>query len=258
MGDRGTNNYKVRAVQRAARILASLDDRHPERTLAEIARVTELPKSTVFRLLVTLDSCGFVEQTVDGERYRLGLHLASLGLMALRRLSIRREALPLMTQLAERFKETCSLGVFDQGSVLDIEVVRGGHVLTVNSEVGGRLPVHCTASGKALLAFLPPEVVESVLAEPLEVCTENTITSSSQLRTELELIRKRGYAVDDGEYGVGVRAVAAPISDIDGDVIAEISIPGPSARLTPDRVPEIARALIEVADAISGKHRYGA
>ena len=255
MGDQAANNYKVRAVERAARILASLDDEHPERTLAEIARVTELPKSTAFRLLVTLEGCGFVEQTADGDRYRLGLRLASLGLMALGRLSIRGEALPLMTRLVERFQETCSLGIFDQGTVLDIEVVRGDQVLTVNSRVGGRFPLHSTASGKALLAFLPRAVVESVLAGPLEACTENTITSPAQLRKELELIRERGYAVDDGEYGLGVRAVAAPISDIDGNVIAEISMPGPSARLTPDRVPGIAQALIEVADAISGKRR---
>jgi DNA-binding IclR family transcriptional regulator len=258
MGDQATTDYKVRAVERAARILASLDDEHPERTLADIARVTGLPKSTAFRLLVTLNSCGFVEQTADGDRYRLGLRLASLGLMALGRLSIRRDALPLMTQLVERFRETCALGIFDQGSVLDIEVVRGDQVLTVNSQVGGRLPVHCTASGKTLLAFLPPAVVEAVLAGPLEVFTENTITSPPRLRKELALIRERGYGVDDEEYGVGVRAVAAPISDIDDNVIAEISMPGPSARLTPDRVPGIAQALIEVANAVSGKRRQGA
>lgn len=253
MGDQAPNSYKVRAVERAARILASLDDEHPERTLAEIARATALPKSTAFRLLVTLECCGFVEQTADGDGYRLGLRLASLGLAALRRLSIRREALPFMTQLVERFKETCSLGIFDRDNVLDIEVVRGDQVLTVNSEVGGRLPLHSTASGKTLLAFLPPPVLQSVLARPLEACTDNTITSPARLRKELALIRERGYAVDDGEYGVGVRAVAAPIWDINGNVIAEISMPGPSARLTRDRVPAIAKALIEAAEAISRK-----
>jgi DNA-binding IclR family transcriptional regulator len=257
MSAEGTNDYNVRAVERATRILASLDDEHPERSLAEIARATELPKSTVFRILVTLDNCGFVEQTSDGERYRLGLQVAYLGLAALQRLSIRREALPLMENLVERFEETCALGIFYQGSVMDIEVVHSDHVLTVTSEVGGRLPMHCTASGKALLAFLPPAVVKSVLARPLAVRTENTITSPSQLRKELAFIRRRGYAVDEEEYAVGVRAVAAPVSDIDGNVVAEISMPGPSSRLTPDRVPGIAQALIDAANAISGKGRRG-
>jgi DNA-binding IclR family transcriptional regulator len=245
-------------VERAARILASLDDEHPERTLAEIARATDLPKSTAYRILVTLENSGFVEQTSDGERYRLGLRLASLGLSALRRLSIRREALPLMVDLVERFEETCVLGIFDQGSVLDIEVVHSDHVLTVTSEVGHRLPIHCTASGKALLAFLPPAAVESVLTRPLEGCTGNTITSSAQLRQELELVRRRGYAVDEEEYEVGVRAVAAPIADIDGNVIAEISMPGPTSRLTLDRVPGIAEALIEAANAISANRKLRA
>jgi DNA-binding IclR family transcriptional regulator len=255
VSDKPSSDYNVRAVERAVRILASLDDEHPERTLPEIARATDLPKSTAYRILVTLGNCGFVEQTRDGERYRLGMRVASLGLTALRRLSIRRDALPLMERLVERFEETCVLGIFDQGSVLDIEVVHSDHVLTVTSEVGHRLPIHCTASGKALLAFLPPAVVESVLARPLEACTECTITSPAQLLEELELVRERGYAVDEEEYEVGVRAVAAPIVDIDGNVIAEISMPGPSSRLTVERVPGIARALIEAANAISGNRK---
>jgi DNA-binding IclR family transcriptional regulator len=257
VSDKAANDYNVRAVERAARILASLGDEHPERTLPEIARATDLPKSTAYRILVTLNNCGFVEQTRDGERYRLGMRVASLGLAALRRLSIRREALPLMARLVECFKETCVLGIFDQGSVLDIEVVHSDHVLTVTSEVGHRLPIHCTASGKALLAFLPQQVAESVLARPLEAYTENTITSPAELRQELELVRQRGYAVDEGEYEVGVRAVAAPITDIDGHVMAEISMPGPSSRLTRERVPRIAQALMEAAASISGKRRPG-
>lgn len=255
MSDEGKGRYNVRAVERATRILASLDNEHPERTLADIARATDLPKSTAYRILVTLESSGFVEQTSDGDRYRLGLRLASLGLTARRRLSIRREALPLMEQLVDRFQETCALGIYDRGSVLDIEVVRSDHVLTVATEVGGRLPIHCTASGKALLTSLPQEVVESLLAQPLKRCTEDSITSPTELRKELELVRRRGYAVDHGEYEVGVSAVAAPIEDINGSVTAEISVYGPSSRLTPDRVHQIAQALMEAANAIAGKHR---
>lgn len=255
MSDKKAGEYHVRAVERAVRILASLDDGHPERSLAEIARVTELPKSTAYRILVTLDSCGFVEQTHDGERYRLGLRMASLGLTALRRLSIRRQALPLMRDLVERFEETCCLGIFDRGTVLDIEVVHSDHVLNIASKVGGRLPAHCTASGKALLAFMSPPVVKSVLELPLTACTENTITSISELHKELELVRRKGYAVDEEENELGVRAVAAPISDMEGNVVAEISMPGPTSRLTPDRIPAIAQALVEAASTISGNRR---
>ncbi|MGD2145211.1 MAG: IclR family transcriptional regulator [Anaerolineae bacterium] len=257
MSDRATGDYNIRAVERAVRVLVSFSDDHPERTLPEIARATELPKSTAYRILATLNNCGFVEQTRDGERYRLGMRVASLGLVALQRLSIRRDALPHMEQLVGRFEETCVVGIFDQGAVLDIEVVHSDHLLTVTSEVGHRLPIHCTATGKALLAFLPHSVAELVLARSLEAYTEKTITSPADMRQEMALTRERGYAVDEEEYEVGVRAVAAPISDIHGRVIAGISIPGPTSRLTADRVPEIAQALMEVASAIRGKRRQG-
>lgn len=251
MSDSKASDYHVRAVDRAVRILCSLDADHPERTLSEIARTTDLPKSTAYRILLTLEESGFVQQTNDGERYRLGLRIASLGLTALRRISIRRQALPLMRQLVERFSETCALGILDEGSVLDIEVVQSDHVLTIASEVGRRLPLHSTASGKALLAFLPPSVVESVVERPLEARTEKTITSLDELHRELELVRQRGYAFDEEENELGVRAVAAPIFDRDGSVVAEISMPGPTSRLTLDRVPEIARAIVDAAKGVS-------
>ena len=253
MSGKKKSEYNVRAVERAARILIALDGTHPERTLSEIARATELPRATAYRILVTLVNCGFVEQTADGDRYRLGFRVASLGLTALRRVSIRRDALPRMRQLVDRFQETCALGIFDQGSVLDIEVVHSNHVLTIATEVGGRLPAHCTASGKALLAFRPPSVVESLLEAPLKARTKNTITTFERLHEELALVRERGYATDEEENELGVRAVAAPIADSDGEVIAEISVPGPTSRLTLDRVPEIAQAVVEAANAISAK-----
>jgi IclR family KDG regulon transcriptional repressor len=256
VSERRTDDYNVRAVERAAQILTSLDDRHPERTLAEIARVTGLPKSTAYRILVTLDHCGFVERTSDGQRYRLGVSLAALGLTALRRLSIRREARPHMERLVGRFNETCSLGILDQGSVLDIEVIHDDHLLTVASEVGGRLPLHATASGKAFLAFLPPEDVGSVLGAPLKAYTENTTTSRAQLREELDLVRQRGYALDAEENEIGVQAVSAPILDAGGEAVAVLSIPGPRSRLTPERVEEIAQALIDAANAISAMQRH--
>jgi DNA-binding IclR family transcriptional regulator len=259
VSEQGTNDYKVRAVERAARILSALDDPHPERTLSEIARATDLPRATAYRILVTLDDCGLVERTSDGQRYRLGVSLAVLGLTALRRLSIRREARPHMEELMERFGETCSLGIFDQGRILDIEVLHSDHLLTVASEVGGRLPMHCTASGKAMLAFLPPAVVESVLEKPLKAYTENTITSAAQLREELEVVRQRGYAVDDEEHEIGVEAVSAPVLDRNGEAIAVLAIPGPKSRLNSERVEEIARALVRATSAISAtrKHRGG-
>jgi DNA-binding IclR family transcriptional regulator len=248
-------DYNVRAVERAVQILSSLDDEHPERTLSEIVQATGLHKATTYRILMTLLNCGFIDGTADGERYRLGLCMIGLGLGALNRLDFRQEALSHMERLVERFQETCDLGVFDRGQVLELEVVHGRHALTIAARVGRHLPAHCTAGGKVLLAFLSPEIVEPVLKAPLERFTENTITSPTRLREELEVVRERGYGLDNEEFEEGICAVAVPIRDIGGNVIAQMSIPGPTSRLTPERIPEIAQALMEAARAISVRGR---
>jgi IclR family acetate operon transcriptional repressor len=108
-------------------------------------------------------------------------------------------------------------------------------------------PITC----RVFLAFLPPEVVEPILSAPLTAYTEKTITSPARLREELEATRQRGYGLDDEEFEAGIRAISAPVRDIDGNVITAMSIPGPSNRLMPERIPEIAEALIEAANAVS-------
>jgi DNA-binding IclR family transcriptional regulator len=243
--------YNVRAVERAVQILSSLDGDHPERGVSEIAQVTGLHKATAHRIVMTLLNCGFLERAADGEKFRLGLRVIELGLGALRDLDFRQIAFSYMQQLVERFQETCDLSIFDRGQVLYIEVVHSKHSLIIAANIGRHLPAYCTASGRVFLAFLPPGVVEPILSAPLVACTEKTITSPARLREELEATRQRGYGFDDEELEVGVRAVSAPIRDIDGNVIAAISMPGPSKRLTPERIPEIAQALMEAASTIS-------
>jgi DNA-binding IclR family transcriptional regulator len=156
-----------------------------------------------------------------------------------------------MQELVERFDETCDLGIVDGGMVLYVEVVHSKHSLTIAARVGRRLPAHCTASGQVFLAFLPSEVVEPLLSEPLMPCTEKPTSSLAQLRRELEATRRRGYALDDEEFEEGIRAVSAPIRNIEGNVIAALSMPGPIHRTPPQRIPEIVDALVEAANGIS-------
>jgi DNA-binding IclR family transcriptional regulator len=249
--EKDPRTYNVRAVERAIQILSSFDGEHADRGVSEIAQATGLHKATTHRIMMTLLNHGFLERTVDGERFRLGLRMVELGLGALRGLDLRRAAFPYMQQLVERLDETCDLGVFDRGWILYVEVVHSEHSLTIAARVGRRLPAHCTASGRVFLAFLPPEVVEPVLNAPLTACTAKTITSPARLREELEATRQRGYALDDEEFEEGIRAVSAPVRDVDGNVIAALSMPGPTNRMPPERIPEIAEALVEAASAIS-------
>jgi IclR family acetate operon transcriptional repressor len=248
-------DYNVRAVERALQIMECFDDEHPERGISDIAQAVGLHKATAHRIVTTLVNYGYLERVEDGQKYRLGLELPNLGYKVLRRMDLRNEAIPFMKQLVAEWDETCDLSIFDQGEVFYIEIVRGTRALTISAAVGQRLPVHATASGKLFLAYLPQERVDDILSRPLEAFTEKTVTSPEGLRNQLEEVRKQGYAVDYEEFEHGVCAVAAPIFNRSGNVIAAIGGPSPMSRMTPDRITQIAEAFKEAAKGVS--HRMG-
>jgi DNA-binding IclR family transcriptional regulator len=244
-------DYNVRAVERALQILSSFDDQHPERGLSDIAQEVDLHKATTHRIVTTLVNYGFLERADDNQKYRLGLRLTDLGFKAIRRMDLRREALPYMRQLTQQLQEACDLSILDRGNVFYIEFVQAERTLTVSAAVGQRLPTYCTASGKLFLANLPSNELDAILSGPMIAYTQKTITSSARLRQQLEEIRRQGYAVDDEELEVGICAVSAGIRNQPGNVIASISVPGPTSRMTTERIPQIAAALKETADLIS-------
>jgi DNA-binding IclR family transcriptional regulator len=244
-------DYNVRAVERAVQILNCFDDGHVERGVSEIALAVGLHKATTHRIMATLLRSGYLERTADAQKYRLGVQLADLGSKVIRRMDVRREALPHMTQLVEQWDEMCDLGLFDQGQVFYIEVIRGSHALSIAAAVGQHLPAYCTASGKLFLAHLPPDRLDALLAQPLTAYTDKTVASPSALRHQLEIIRRQGYGFDDEEYEAGIRAVSAPIWGHDGSIVAGMSIPGPASRMTLDRVADIAESLKDATRAVS-------
>jgi DNA-binding IclR family transcriptional regulator len=245
------NDYNVRAVERALQILGCFDDEHPERGISEIAQVVDLHKATAHRIVTTLVNYGYLERASDGLKYRLGLELTNLGFKVIRRMDLRREALPFMTQLVQQWDETCDLSIFDEGEVFYIEVLRGNRALTIAAAIGQRLPAHCTASGKLFLAHLRSTELETILCQPLAPYTHKTITSADELHKQLAVIRQQGYAIDDGEMEEGVYAVAAPIYNRQGTMVAAVSVPSPTSRMTPERIPDIVQALKEAAKRIS-------
>jgi len=245
------NEYNVRAVERALLIMGCFDSENPERGISEISEVVGLHKATAHRIVTTLVNYGYLERAADGQKYRLGIELANLGFKVIRRMDLRREALPYMNELVNEWDETCDLSIFDQGKVFYVEILRGDHALTIAAAVGQRLPAHCTASGKLMLAHLPPAELDVILGQPLESYTENTITSPDELRRQLESIRKQGYAVDYEEFELGIYALAAPICNRDGNVIAAIGSPSPTQRMTQERISEMAIAFKKAAQSIS-------
>jgi IclR family transcriptional regulator, KDG regulon repressor len=253
--NRDPNEYNVRAIERALQILECFDDDHPARGVSEISEAVGLHKATTHRLITTLANHGYLERLPGEQRYRLGMQLATLGLSILRGMDLRREAVPYIANAVARCEETCDLSVFDRGEALIVEVIRSRHVLAMATSVGQRLPLHATATGKVFLAYLPEADRDALLARPLKQYTSKTITDPDALRREAGRFIEQGYAFDDEEYEVGVRAISAPIRNSLDQVFAVVSMPGPVSRITEDRISEIAGAVMETASAIS--HRLG-
>ena len=242
--------YNVRAVERALQILGCFDDEHPERSLSDISQVVDLHKATTHRIITTLVNYGYLERVADNQKYRLGLQLTELGFKAMRRMDLRREALPFMTQLSQEWDEACDLSIFDHGRVFYVEVLQSHHALTVAAVPGQRLPAHCTASGKVFLAHLPAETLKDV-ERHMTGYTPNTITSLEALQEQLSVVRSQGYAIDDEEYELGLRAVSAPVFNRGGAILAAVSILSPSSRMTLERCAEIGLALKSTTCQIS-------
>ncbi len=241
----------VRSVDRAAALLLALGESQGEAGVTELARRLGLHKSTASRLLATLQKRGLVEQDDETGKYRLGLVVIRLAERAERTLDLRGIALPELERLARLTHETTGLGVLDGDTMLAVAQVDGPNLIAVGDWTGRATPLHCVASGKVLLSSLAEREVLRVVRRGLVSYTERTIVELEPLLEELARIRRRGYATAIGEYELGLNAVAAPVHDARGNVIAAVDIWGPAFRLTPRRIPELAAQAREAAAAIS-------
>lgn len=230
-------------------ILAATDE---SMTVTDIAQALGVDKSTAFHLLSTLASRGFVEQNPKDRRYKLGLRIIELSRRTLDRMELRTVARPSLTLLRGQVGESAHLAVLRDGAAVYIDTAETGASLNVKTEVGRSAPLHCTAIGKALAAWLSStELAQVVRSRPLERFTPRTITTMRELELHLEIVRERGYAVYDEEFESGVRCVAAPIRDYTGKVVASLGISGPSVRIALDRIPTIAERVMAAADEVS-------
>ena len=244
------NKYRSPAVERALDILEYLAGAGTA-TLADIVRDRGLPKSTAFVLLVTLRDRGYVIHNAEG-RYQLGLRLVNLGHSAVERIDITEVSQPVMSRLAADIKETVHLGVLSGTSVVQVGKAESPLAVKLTSYIGQLRPLHSTAMGKTLLAFLPADEREDLLRRiTLARKTPRTITRPEVLRQELDEVCARGYAVDDEETNMGVRCVGAPIRNYTGRVVAALSVSGPAERIPLSRVPEVAQKVMAGAQEIS-------
>lgn len=214
-----------------------------------LARHLDMPKSGVHRLLQVMRASGWVRQTPDGE-YECTLKLWELGQRLANRVDLRKAAAPAMRTLAAQTRETILLSILDGADVLYIDVIDSSQPVRVHTNPGDRAPAFCMATGKAMLAHAPEALVEAAVGK-LEVFTPLTITSREQLDAELERVRRKGFALNRGEWSGGVRGIAAPIFDSRGQVVAAISVGGPGERMTETAVRQIAPLVVEAARSVS-------
>lgn len=238
-----TRSTGVQSLARAFDLLELIADLGGEAGVTELAARSGLPPATIHRLVRTLVDLGYLRQT-PSRSYTLGPRLIRLGETASR--LIGRWATPVLTELVERFAETANLAVLDADHAVYVAQVPSPHSVRMFTEVGRRVPLHCTGVGKALLAGLPDDRVETYLhGRTLEAVTPTTITDPARLRTELAAIRLRGYAIDEGERELGVRCVAAAVPG--APTATAVSVSGPLGRIPDAAVPGIGTTLMKLA-----------
>jgi DNA-binding IclR family transcriptional regulator len=236
----------MQSADKALAILAAFDEGREDIGVSELAAELGLHKSTVSRLLATLERRGLVRR--EGERFAPGPELARLGALATRGLTLTDAARPSLERLAEQTGETVNLAVRVDARALNVLQVDAAHFVGVTDWTGRAAPLHATANGKALLAFGSGE-----LPSRLPKLTRRTIVARSRLRTELTHAREVGFAVAVEELEVGLHAVAAPVFDALGSCVAAVSVSGPAYRLPESRLPEIGLLCAAAGDEVSAR-----
>ena len=245
----------VQSVDRALTILGILA-RLGEAGVTEIAGELGVHKSTAFRLVATLESHGMVEQNEERGKYRLGVGVLRLAGATTARLDVVQEARPICRKLAADSGETVNIAVLSDRSALYLDQVAGQSALQSHNWVGQHIPLHATSNGKVLLSGLSSEEIDNRLPR-LPSYTSETVTTKAKLRRELVEVREQGYAVAVDELEVGLTAIAAPIRNAHGDVIASLSVSGPTFRLGEQRVKELVVVVQDAADEVSRRLGFG-
>jgi len=244
--------YTVDAAAKALELLSVFSFREPRLSLADLATRTGIPRATAFRLLSTLEQSGFLAK-VHGA-YQLGIKCFVLGNIVAGGLDLRETAHPHLVALRDSTRETTQIAILDHWQVVYLErMLSPLPVGFMRSRAGAILPAYCTGLGKTLLAFRPEaEVAGWAAAQRFPALTPRTITSAKRLLKDLRGIRERGYGLDLEEREKGVSCIAAPVHNHTGDVVAAISVAGPSQRMPPELVgSDIAAAVVAAANAIS-------
>jgi len=244
----------VQSLVRALSILNRLAAAHEGTTLTEVAQQVGLSPSTAHRLLTTLEQERYVHFDAERRLWSVGVQAFVAGSGFLRTRSLVGAARPHMRALMEEGEETVNLAVEDQAEAVYLSQVECRQMMRAFARPGGRVPLHCSSVGKALLSAMPDGEVARVLhRHGLARVTVKTIITTPALRTDLAAARARGYAIDDEEHAIGLRCIAAVIFNEAADPVAAVSLSGPMARIPDPRIPVLGDLVRRKADAITAQ-----
>ena len=237
-----TQPRQTSSERRALDVLCAFSAEHPEMGVTELSERLKVHKSTVSRLLVTMETTGFVRRNAANGRYALGPRLLELSSLVLARLDVRTVSRPWLEELSRASLETVNLAVWDHDEAVNVDQIPSSQPILYMGWIGRRTPAHASSTGKALLAYQPPDVIERILGRTLKIYTRATVGDPVRLRRELGAIRECGYAIAADEFQEGVTAVAAPILTR-GRAVGVISISAPTYRTTRQRTAQFAQLL---------------
>ncbi|MFZ5917915.1 MAG: IclR family transcriptional regulator [Chloroflexota bacterium] len=239
------NRYFIDALGRGLQVLAAFSEESPSLSLTEVAATVRLDKSTAFRFVYTLESLGYLVRDPDTKRYRPGARVLCLGFAALNSMELGQVAEPYLRALAEESGETSNMTVRDGAEVIYIARHKARQIISINLHVGSRLPVYCTAMGKAQLIDMTPDELRSLLGEgPYPTLGPKTLTSLDALLADLDRVRREGYAINDEELAAGLRSVAAPVRHRQGQIVAAINVSVSSARVSRGELASVLAPLV--------------
>jgi DNA-binding IclR family transcriptional regulator len=248
----------VRAVDRALDVLLCFNRQSPELSMTQIAELIGIHKSTVHRLLATLENKRFVQRNPDTGTYRLGIRLLQMAYLTLEQNDLRRLSAPFQQRLSELYQENIHLAVLDDTDVVFLNIIESHQRVKLAAAIGQRLPAYATASGKAILAFLPEKMVWRIIDRGMAQFTTYTHISPDVFFEDLADIREQGFAISEQEYEEQINAVAAPIFGLEEQPIASIAVAGPAYRLTRDRMMEIGPIVVSTMKEISQEIKMAA
>ncbi len=246
----GTSAHAT-SVERALAILEFLDGARRGWNISEISRKLQIPKSSTHVLVRTLERQGYLKREPGSRGYTLGLKLYGLGRGVMRNLSLPSQALPAMRALSEQTGLTVHLAVLDVDQAIYIQKVEAPGLIRFDTYIGKRTNLHCTAIGKALLAYTTWQRQQRFLSRgSFARYTKNSITTAAALRQELQRIRQRGYAIDDEEEELQIRCVAAPVLDSAGELVAAIGVTGTTGQVQEGQISWLGRTVRQAANRI--------